>query len=356
MINDFLLNLKSTTIIISNKVKNTLALSTTVLAAIIAIKSNEANYKYISNLKIYTLFMENINIIVLIIILIIILYIIGLFIFAYIRVLSGKLSVKIFNDKTINILNGDEFKNFQHIVESYDFKHNYKDYIFIYPFPMNGKALKVWPGSSLHNIIHYLDTNYNLLLDEKYKPSTQIQKSVDNYLANKTEYENRLNKEILQNIEVKYTKEIKDFDNLYPLEFGDILESNIELYDRNNNRIVLNLLLIANYIDGYEMIYTATHNEIIISNCFNYIASIKQYSKVAIYLIGVRDYDMNLLNVFDYIIHAFAKVSVVKNSALKELTISCPDDDIKKWNADFGQLESYTCTISNYYNHKNKKK
>lgn len=355
VLNTFILNIKSTIIIISNKIKNALALTTTILATIIAIKSNEANYKFVSNLKLYSIFMDNINIIALIVIISFIIYIVVLFITTYIRVLSGKLSVKIFYNKTINILNGDEYKNFLYIINSFDFKQNFKDYIFIYPFPMNGKALKAWPNSSLNNIINYLDSNYNILLDKKFKPSTQIQKSVDDYLQNKKDYENKINYNIIKNIEVKYKKEILDFKKLYPLEFGDIIESNIEIYDNNNEKIILHLLLVANYIDSYDMLYTSTHNEIIISNCFNYIAKLQQYKNVAIYLVGVRDYDMNLLNVFDYIIHAFAKVCISNsNNSLKELTISCPEKDITKWNANFGQLESYALTISKYYNQKGK--
>ena len=348
------LNIKSTVLIISNKVKTLISWVTAIGAATMAAFNNKLVHDAFYEFNFFKFIEKNLGTFIVIAFIILILLIIFIFFYTLYNVYSGKFSTTIFKDRKVNILYGNVHENFLYTINSYNFKKNPSEYIFIYPISMNGDQNRTWPSSTSHELISFLDRSYNLLLYEEFKPSNQLKKSIDNFILNKKNNAKKPLTNIIENIDVKYTKEIPNFKELYPLDFGDIIESNVVLYDLDNNKFILNFLLVANYIDSYEMIYTAAHNDIIISNCINYVASLNHYKKLVMYLFGIRDYDMHVLNVFASVINSFASTFTKYNKndkslSLEELTISCQKKDVEDWNVSLGQLEAYANIASRYY-------
>lgn len=351
----FLMNVKSTIVIMSNSVKSILSWATTIGATIMALLSNKLIHDALIGVGVYEDIEKSLSTFVIVFVILIFIFIVVLFFHTLYKVYTGKLTTTIFKDRKINILNGDVHQNFLYTIKSDDFKKNFNEYIFIYPISMNGKADKTWPNSPTHKLINFLDKNFNKLLSEEHKPSAQIQKSIDEFIKNGTHSTTSVGSNIIDKIDVKYKKPIPNFNETYPLEFGDMIESNVVLHDIDDNRFIINFLLVANYIDGYDMDYTFAHNEIIISNCINYVANLHQYKNLVMYLIGVHDYEMHLLNVFVSVINTFASIftryyNSGKAFVIKELTISCQKEDVEHWGVSFGQLEKYANTVSSYYN------
>lgn len=350
-------NIKSTIVIMSNNVKSLLSWATTIGAATMALLGNTLIHDSLVGVGIYDSLEKSLSTLVIVSLVLIIAYIIILFFVTLYKVYSGRLTTTIFKDRKITILNGDVHQNFLYTINSNDFKKNYNEYIFIYPISMNGRADRTWPNSPSNKLIGFLDRTFNKLLSEEHKPSAQIQKSIDEFMKNGKGRTTKPGSNIVDKIDVKYKKEIPNFKESYPLEFGDMIESNVVLHDAYDRRFIINFLLVANYVDCDDMDYTFTHNDIIISNCINYVANLHQYKNLVMYLVGVHDYGMHLLNVFVSVINIFASIFTRykqsgKGFVIKELTISCQKEDVDQWGVSFGQLEKYANTVSSYYKFK----
>lgn len=261
------------------------------------------------------------------------LYAIWQYLYWYIRIKKGRMSINIFKKREVTLLRNDYQENMDYILHGFSLEELDK-FAFVMGIDRTGNLSISSEGGVVHWVLKYLNKNYRC---GEELPIDFIQNELDKYLETHphVEEENKL-------------------------AYGTCVEVNLNLRSlsglESNKNIPCNLILIANSRKEIpneknleERMNDDDMSNIIVPKVFDYLLSTNWYTGAMIGVMGTNGMRQAYQVVFSQIINQYARISYKEVlNPLTRLYISIREKDYSKRMA-LSQLEQYVRQCTRYY-------
>lgn len=265
---------------------------------------------------------------------IVILFSIIIFFTWYRKIIKGRMSVSMFDNRKVTIIRNDYQTNMDVLLHELSIQE-LKKFAFVMGIDRSGRLDISSESGVVHWVIKYLNENYSV---NGEKPEVYMQQVLDAYID-----------------------EHPQTDPLNKLSYGTCIPVELNLSpictETIDHTIPCNLILIANSRkeepdnkDKIESMADDGQSNIIVPEVFAYILSGFKYRGAMIGAMGTNGMKQPYQIVFSQILNQYARICYKKNECtLRHLYISIREEDYIRYGVSLSLLERYLRNCSDYY-------
>ena len=252
----------------------------------------------------------------------------------YWKIIKGRMSVSIFDNRLVTIIRNDYQINMDALLHELP-THELKKFAFIMGIDRTGRLDISTECGIVHWVMKYLNENYTV---NGEKPEHFMQQTLDEYI-NEHIQSDSLNK--------------LPYGTCIPVELN-LLPISASITDQT---IPCNLILIANSRkeepgkkDKNENVSDDGQSNIIVPTAFAYILNTLKYKGAMIGVMGTNGMQQPYQIVFSQILNQYARICYQKKACtLRHVYISIREEDYIKDGVSLSHLEKYLRDCSDYY-------
>lgn len=259
-----------------------------------------------------------------------ILYALWKFVYWFIRVIIGRMTVSLYGKHNITLIRNGYDDNMDYLLHNIQ-PNDLNEFAFVMGIDKTGKLSISSQGGVVKSVMDYLTKNY------KENPIVLAQKQIDVFMEKKENVDN--------NGQLAYGTCVEVHLNLNPIIAKESGES-----------IPCNLILVANSrklfpdSDKDNIMTDDGQSNIIVPKVFEYLYERNVYKGVLFGVLGTNGMGQTYQVVFSQIINQYARICFMKKPfLLKNLYISIRDEDYSNSKITLSSLEKYVRECAEYY-------